>query len=100
MVTRTRETELAEDAGASGWRTAADVEVFPDIRVDVTSGGPTHTGRSPARLDPAEGPDASASGLFPAAAVSESDAVAVCAAGQDVGGRWYVCIAGIFTVLR
>lgn len=86
MLTRTRDTAVLDERATDG-RTAADVEDFPDVRDDATSGGPTHTGRLPARLDPADGPDAKGKG-FAAVAAVDSDAVALCAAGHDVGGAW------------
>ena len=63
----------------------------------AVSGGPTHTGRSPARADPADGPAASRAALACSGA-GVITAVADVAAGQDAGGARYGCIAGTFTV--
>ena len=81
---------VACDAIATCTRdTAADgrndeVTVLPEL----VSGGPTHTGNDPARVEPADGPAVSITGLRSGTPATAICAIAACAAGHDAGGRW------------
>src|ERR1700735_4816556 len=81
--TCTRDT--ADDPVYDADFTSSDVPV---------SDGPTHTGKLPARTDPAVGP--AVSGFFADPVTAELIcAIAVSAAGHDTGGRRYGSIAGV-----
>jgi hypothetical protein len=64
----------------------------------LASGGPSHTGRLPARADPADGPPDARSGDRPRRDTA-SDTVAVPAVGHDVTGRCHRVIGDTFTLV-
>src|SRR5712692_8273133 len=88
---------LTRTCATAGPGKAAEVTVPPPVAVAEVSGAPTHTGRFPARPEPADGPACNRDARCRAAVVAMT-AVPLPAAGHDVCGRVHGRMAGTATL--